>query len=213
MRKSFQAAANPQRAAARIIWLPGAYNTAADFEAAGFTQVLRAAREDVELEYVDLELEHLGSVAALPTLRSQCVLPARAAGRRTWLAGISLGGMIALRYAASYASDLAGICVFAPYLGNRMLIAEIGRTGGLPSWQPGELAPDDDERRIWRFIQTRGPAPPLYLGYGSGDRFAAAQQLLAGALPEAAVDVIAGGHDWPTWTRLWERFLTSNAHA
>jgi pimeloyl-ACP methyl ester carboxylesterase len=212
MRKLFQAAADPRQAAARIIWLPGAYNTAADFDAAGFTQVLHAARADVELEFVDLELEYLGSGAALPSLRAQCVLPALAAGRRTWLAGISLGGMIALRYAASYASDLAGICVFAPYLGNRMLIADIGRTGGLQGWHAGALAPDDDERRIWHFIQTRGHNPPLHLGYGSGDRFAAADPLVAGA-PAPAPGDIDGGHDWPTWTRLWERFLTSNAHA
>ena len=31
--------------------------------------------------------------------------------------------------------------------------------------------------------------------------------MLAQELPADAVDVIAGGHDWRTWTRLWENFL------
>jgi hypothetical protein len=52
-------------------------------------------------------------------------------------------------------------------------------------------------------------APPLYLGYGQEDRFSAAHALLAGELPADAVDVIAGGHDWRTWTNLWENFLDS----
>ncbi len=52
-------------------------------------------------------------------------------------------------------------------------------------------------------------SPPLYLGFGHDDRFAAAHKLLAAALPPASVDVIAGGHEWRTWTRLWENFLDS----
>jgi hypothetical protein len=47
----------------------------------------------------------------------------------------------------------------------------------------------------------------LYLGFGDQDRFVAAHELLAAALPADAVDVIAGGHEWPTWVGLWENFL------
>jgi hypothetical protein len=34
--------------------------------------------------------------------------------------------------------------------------------------------------------------------------------LLAQSLPADSVAIIDGGHDWPTWTRLWENFLDSH---
>jgi enterochelin esterase-like enzyme len=30
---------------------------------------------------------------------------------------------------------------------------------------------------------------------------------MAAALRPDDVDVVPGGHDWPTWRRLWDRFL------
>ena len=91
---------------------------------------------------------------------------------------------------------------------DHLLIGEIVRTGCLAAWQPGPLAQCDEERRIWRFLQARGAGrPPLYLGYGREDRFAQGLDLMAQALPPAAVMVIEGGHDWSTWSALWERFL------
>jgi hypothetical protein len=47
----------------------------------------------------------------------------------------------------------------------------------------------------------------LYLGYGRDDRFAQGLDLMTQALPPATVQVIEGGHDWSTWSALWERFL------
>lgn len=193
-----------------MIWLPGAYHSVEDFENAGFAREVARRNVAMELEFVDPQLEHLQDRNVVARLRSQYVLPAQAAGREVWMAGISLGGMIALSYAAAHAADLKGICVFAPYLGNRLITAEVGRAATLAEWQPGTLAEDDDERRVWRFIQRRGTEPPLYLGFGKDDRFAAAHRLLATALPAQAVDVIDGGHEWSTWTLLWERFLASN---
>jgi pimeloyl-ACP methyl ester carboxylesterase len=126
------------------------------------------------------------------------------------LAGISSGGLFALNYAASHPDEIDGLCLFAPYLGNRMLTGEIAGAQGLASWQPGELAQDDEERRIWRYIKTRrADSRPLYLGFGRDDRFSPAHRLLAATLPADSVDVIAGGHEWPTWSRLWENFLDS----
>ena len=47
----------------------------------------------------------------------------------------------------------------------------------------------------------------MFLGFGSEDRFADTQRLLAGVLPAAQTRVIPGGHDWPVWRALWEQFL------
>jgi hypothetical protein len=194
----------------RMVWLPGAYHGAQDFLAAGFPEAVRTRRIGLDLSFVDLELAHVGDRSVLQRLRSDVVLPARAAGVSIWMGGISLGGLFALNYAASYPDELDGLCLLAPYLGNRILTAEIADAGGLAAWQPGELAETDEERRIWRYIKSlRSHSRPLYLGFGQADRFAAAHALLAAALPADSVDVIAGGHEWPTWFRLWENFLDS----
>lgn len=192
----------------RMAWLPGAYHAAQDFLEAGFPKAVSTRRVALDLIFVDLEIQHVGDRSALQRLRSDIVLPARAAGISIWLGGISLGGLFALNYAASYPNELDGLCLLAPYLGNRILTTEIAQAPGLAAWQPGELAETDEERRIWRYIKTRrGDSPPLHLGFGQGDRFAAAHTLLAATLPAGSVDVIAGGHDWFTWSRLWENFL------
>jgi pimeloyl-ACP methyl ester carboxylesterase len=193
-----------------MVWMPGACHAARDFLTAGFAEAVRTRRLDLDLIFVDLEMEHVGDRRPLERLRSDIVLPARTAGVSIWLCGISLGGLFALDYAATYPGENDGICLLAPYLGNRILTTEIARAPGLAAWQPGVLAETDEERRIWRYIKTRrADSRPLYLGFGQGDRFSAAHALLAAALPAGAVDVIAGGHDWPTWSRLWENFLDS----
>jgi pimeloyl-ACP methyl ester carboxylesterase len=193
-----------------MVWLPGAFHGAQDFVSAGFAQAVHARRLALDLIFVDLELEHVGDRSALERLRSGMVLPARAAGVSIWLGGISLGGLFALGYAAAFPDEVDGLCLLAPYLGNRMLTTEIARAPGLAAWQPGELAQTDGERRIWRYIKDRGrDSAPLYLGFGQGDRFSEAHELLAAALPADSVDVIDGGHEWSAWARLWENFLDS----
>jgi pimeloyl-ACP methyl ester carboxylesterase len=180
---------------------------------AGFDAAARTRHLAVDLHFMRVELEHVGDRRVIERLAREVVAPARAAGCRSiWLAGISLGGFFALDYAANQAG-CDGLCLLAPYLGNRQLIAEIAAAPGLEAWDAGPLAESDEERRIWRFIRDRhgkhGPERrPVYLGYGREDRFARGHALMAEALPPGMVHVAAGGHDWPTWSALWEQFLT-----
>jgi pimeloyl-ACP methyl ester carboxylesterase len=209
MRSIFSPAAGG-KAPAQMIWLPGAYHSAQDFLDQGFAQAVARRRIPLDLLFVDLEMQHLEDRDVLERLRSEIVLPARTAGATVWLAGISLGGMAALDYVSMHAGDIDGLCLLAPYLGNRMLIKEIAAGTGLAAWESGELAQPGAERRIWRYIKTRCGSPPLFLGYGRSDRFAAAHELLAAALPPSWVESVAGGHDWRAWITLWEGFLDSH---
>jgi pimeloyl-ACP methyl ester carboxylesterase len=209
--RSILSAAEPGAVApTQMIWLPGAYHSAQDFLNEGFADAVRNRQVPLDLTFVDLEMQHLDDRETLERLRREIVLPALKSGVSVWLGGISLGGLIALHYASSYSDEFVGLCLLAPYLGNRMLTREIAAAPGLLAWEPKELAEADEERRIWRYIKRRPDSRLMYLGFGQDDRFSAAHRLLAGALPPDSVDVVAGGHEWRTWTKLWENFLDSH---
>jgi pimeloyl-ACP methyl ester carboxylesterase len=194
-----------------MVCLPGAYHTPEDFVSAGFHTRVAERGLPIDMVFVDAELQHLGDRSFRDRLQRDVLQPARVSGHRSiWLLGISLGGFMALDYAASHPDELAGLCLLAPYLGNRMLTGEIARAPSLRAWQPGELADSDEERQIWRFIQAQ-PAGSrwMHLGFGREDRFVHAHRLMAQALPQTAVHEVPGGHDWVTWNRLWEKFLDS----
>ena len=208
--RSIFCASGAAKAPTQMIWLPGAYHSAQDFVDAGFVRAAVQRRIPLDLRFVDLEMRHLDDRDVFQRLRYEILLPARDSGAAVWLAGISLGGLVALDYASAHAGELDGLCLLAPYLGNRMLINEIAAASGPSGWQPGEFAESDTERRIWRYIKTRVDSRPLFLGYGKSDRFSAAHDMLAAVLPAEWVEVVAGGHEWGTWLRLWESFLDAH---
>jgi pimeloyl-ACP methyl ester carboxylesterase len=196
-------------AATRVLLLPAAYTAPEDFLREGFVRAARERGLPIDLVFVELKLQHLTERTVLRRLRHEAILPARALGCRSiWLGGVSLGGFVAIAYAERYPQEIDGLCLFSPYLGNHIVIGEIERASGVDHWTPGDVAEDDDERRIWRFIKEHRARPsPLHLGFGSDDRFANSHRLMATALAPQSVDVVPGGHDWPAWRRLWENFL------
>jgi pimeloyl-ACP methyl ester carboxylesterase len=197
-----------QMAPVRIIMLPPAFGAAEDFRRAGFVSAARARGLALDLVFAGLKTDtQRVTDGSLAEQVRQLLAPARAQGVQVWLGGISLGGYIALCCAEREPAALAGLCLLAPYLGTHLITAEVARAG-IEAWDPTERADEDDERRIWRFIkQGRPPGFPIHLGLGREDRFAERHRVLAAALGSADVDTVPGGHDWPTWHRLWENFL------
>jgi pimeloyl-ACP methyl ester carboxylesterase len=210
MRAILEPARPGSLASRRMLLLHAAYSSPEEFVREGFAAAIRTRGLDLDLVLPQLELHTVIDRSVLAALRAELIAPARAAGcREVWLGGISLGGYLALACAARHPGDIDGLCLLAPYLGSYILTGEIERAGGVQAWQPGEPAEDDDERRIWAFIRSRGAAgsPPIHLGLGREDRFAARHRLLAEALAPANVTRVSGGHDWTAWRRLWEHFL------
>ena len=188
MRAELISATPGRHAATRVVMLAGAYHGPDDFLAAGFDAAVRQRHLPVDLLLVDPQLVYLNDRSFLQRLRDEAILPARAAGcTALWITGISLGGFLGLLYAEAFAADLAGLCLLAPYLGNRGIESEITRYASLDHWQAGtrDCADElDEERRIWRFIHQRpAHSPALHLGFGTEDRFGARLQLLAANLP------------------------------
>jgi pimeloyl-ACP methyl ester carboxylesterase len=209
MIRSIVDAAHPGSSAPTlIVMLPPAYSGPQDFVRAGFVAAARDRRLDVDLAFAALELQHVADRTLLTELWQELLSPARVEGRAVWLGGISFGAYLALCCAERHPGELTGLCVLAPWLGTHIITGEIARARDVQAWLPREAAEDDEERRVWRFIQTQGSgALPIHLGMGREDRFAERHRLMAAALEPDSVDVVPGGHDWPTWKRLWERFL------
>lgn len=193
----------------QVLLLPAAFTGPEDFVREGFVSAVRERGVAIDLVLVDVDLQHLTDRTLLRRLRHELVLPARALGCSSiWICGVSLGGFIGIAYAERYGPEIDGLCLLSPYLGNHIVTGEIERASGVASWQPGELAQDDDERRVWRFIKRhRHQSIPLHLGYGSEDRFVDSQKLMTAVLGPESVHVVPGGHDWPVWRQLWNYFL------
>jgi pimeloyl-ACP methyl ester carboxylesterase len=199
-----------------VALVAGASQEPEHFLEAGFAAAVRERGLALDLKFIAPQMQHLLDRSALDRLRRDVVAPARAAGCRSlWLGGVSLGGFFALCYAERHPSDLDGICLLAPYLGNRLTIGRIERAGGFAAWHAetradgnAERCDGDEEQSVWRYLHAAAHSGPrLHLGYGIADRFAGAHRLLGAGLPASAVDAIDGDHDWFTWRRLWNSFL------
>lgn len=191
-----------------LVLLPGAYMKAADFVTAGFFAAVEQRRLALDLAAVDLDLAAISAGTALPALRDGILAPARAAYRRVWLGGISLGGLLALATAADHPATIDGLCLLAPYPGSRLTANAIARAGGLDAWQatPAQLA--DPEFRIWHWLKSPPIGLPAFVGHGRDDRFAAGMLAIGERFPAACRQLVDGGHEWPAWYDLWEYFLT-----
>ena len=198
-----------RRAKSLVIMLPGALQQPEEFAQAGFIDALRQRQLSVDLALVDLGIEYIGETtdgSTLERINTELIQAARLQRYHDiWLGGISIGGLIASAYADRYPGQVDGLCLLSPYPGNRMLLREIDAAGGIDRWQAESV--EDAERGMWRWLRNRSGPARIHLGYGCQDRFAPGLQLMAAALAPHHVDTIPGGHDWPTWARLWENFL------
>jgi len=219
MRTQYHPADPSTQAKTVLIILPGALQQPKDFIEAGFVHAVQSRCLQLDMHFVDLETEivlDITSVATLQQIDADLIEPARRAGYETiWLAGISMGALMALAYTDCYAGKVDNLCLLSPYPGNRLLLREIEACGGLYRWRADEGVGNDTnldaERRMWRRLQTfdrdGSAARTVHFGYGKSDRFLPGLQQLARALPEVMPDAIEGGHDWLTWEKLWCNFL------
>jgi hypothetical protein len=192
-----------------IVMLPGANHQPEGFIEEGFVSALRDRQLPVDLIMAELPFSHIADSSAVDALHEHIMLPAINAGyQQLWIAGISIGGYMAMAYANRYAGILTGMSLLAPYPGNRMTTNEIASAGGLQNWSPGEIAEDDTERHNWQWLKMNyATGPKIYLGYGEQDRFVEGHGMMAAMLPPSHVTAIPGDHVWPVWLSLWKRFL------
>lgn len=193
----------------RLLMLPGAYSRAADFESEGFLAELQARGIDAEVVLIDAHYGYYADDSIVARIARDFLTEAEAPP--TWIVGISLGGYGAMAIAGEYPERVAGVFAISPYPGTRDTQRAIAAAGGLADWAASTAAETDDgERRLWRWLATRPTTPPIYAGLADADRFIDGQRLLTSTLPAGHVDTVPGGHDWPAWRELWQRFLAAN---
>lgn len=200
-------------APALLVMLPGAYSKAEDFRSYGFVSAVRNRGLSADIVLADAHLGYFGDRSVIRRIREDIVLPGRRAGhRQVWLVGVSIGGLAALGYAAQHGDEIDGVVLIAPYPGSRELLGEIADSASLSEWRSRQRIEQDDlEREVWAWladgIMTPERTPAVYLGYGTDDRFANGNRMIAATLPTGRSVAVPGGHDWRPWRAVWEAWL------
>lgn len=208
MRTLLQTAGN-SAAPTLLALLSGSYSEPEDFVGAGFPAALREHAVHADVAMVGMRAAWFADGTVVNRIRESVVAPAKARGNTSiWLAGISLGGLAALSYAARHEEDVSGILLISPYPATRDVLREVDAAGGLEHWKPAIPPGGDLEREAWLWLSTRARArTPVYCYFASGDRFAPGQRRMAATLDPGHVLEIPGGHDWAAWSVLWREFL------
>jgi S-formylglutathione hydrolase FrmB len=197
-----------EETALSLVLLSGTYSEPEDFVRQGFSEAVSERAIDAEVVMAEVRAAWFADGSIVRRLHESVVLPARARGRsRIWLAGISLGGLAALCYAARHESAVAGIVLISPYPATRDVLREIAQPGG-PGDGSRDPAEGDLEREAWLWLASpSGARPPVHCYFASDDRFAPGQRRMAATLAPECVRELPGGHDWSAWRALWLEFL------
>ena len=190
-----------------LVLLPGAGMTAEDFRSHRFIETVRHYSRPIDVLLADTGVDFYLEKGVALRLRDQIIRPQGSQySDRLWLAGISLGGLGALLSAQAYPQEIDGLLLIAPFIGSRGLIAEIKRAGGLRAWEPGETATPERSLLTWfkSYSEQAAGYSRIHLAYGTEDRYSGAYHHLADLLPKDKTVTRPGGHDWPTWERLWD---------
>ena len=209
MRTIIDSAHGGTRPALLVALVAGTYSEPEDLVREGFPQAVRARGIPAEVAMAAARAAWVADGSIVQRIEDSLLGPARLRGvERIWLAGISLGGLAALGYAARHAGALEGIALISPYPATREVLREVDEAGGLDRWANEVPREDDLEREAWRWLATRDEEGPAVLCYfASGDRFAEGQRRMAATLDPACTRELPGGHDWEAWRALWEAFL------
>jgi pimeloyl-ACP methyl ester carboxylesterase len=213
MRHIIDLANTGKKANTLFILLPGANHLPEDFFTQGFVSAVRQRQLDIDLIMPELAFDQIADQTALVEIHDTVMQPYTALGyRNIWMAGISIGGYIAIDYAHRYPWKLQGLLLLAPYPGNRITTDEIALAGGVRAWAPNAIPDDDTERGNWYWLKnhantTHINTTEVHLGYGENDRFAEGITMMTQVFPDEYVDKIPGGHAWAVWQQLWHNFL------
>lgn len=190
-----------------VIVLPGIGADAKKMEDHGVAESIHKSWPQADVLLTNATFAYYVHNVLVEKLHADVIEPARQRYKKVWLAGASVGGMGAVLYERSYPREMAGIVLFAPWLGDSDLQDEIRKAGGVAKWDPGALPEkvdgDNYQREMWRVVhgwsQDPNDAQRVWMVCGKDDRLLEANRLLATAIPASHYVEVEGGHSWEAW--------------
>jgi pimeloyl-ACP methyl ester carboxylesterase len=200
-------ARGPRLARGAIVLLPGFGDRPATFERQGFVAALRRHAPEHDVIAADAHFGYYRAHSVVERLERDVIGPLRAQGyRELWLAGTSMGGFGAVAYARTHPERIAGLLLFAPYMGAREVTDEVVQAGGLCKYRAPERYVDDARgftRANFGYLRRVAcePSPvAVWLAVGQSDSLLPANQILGRALEPQRFLTLPGGHGWKVWT-------------
>lgn len=194
------------RARGVVVLLPGFGDRPAAFEDHGFVAALRREAPAYDVIAADAHFGYYRARTLIERLDRDVVGPLRAQGyREIWLAGVSMGGHGAVAYARTHPERVAGLLLFAPYMGPRDVVEEVERAGGLCSYRAPAYVNDERgfARANYGYLRKLAcePSPvAIWLAVGESDGLFPADRTLGRALAPQRFLTLPGGHGWKVWT-------------
>lgn len=202
----------PAVARGAIVLLPGFGDRPAAFEKHGFVAALRRHAPQYDVIAADAHFGYYRAHSLVERLERDVIGPLRAQGyRELWLAGTSMGGFGAVAYAREHPARVAGLLLFAPYMGSSEVTDEVVKAGGLCKYRAPERYVDDAQgftRANFGFLRKLACEPghvAVWLAVGQSDRLLSANRILGSALPPQHFLTPPGGHGWKVWTPALEQ--------
>lgn len=192
----------------RCIWAPHKC-----FESEGFVEAVRKRSLPFDMVAPNAHFGYYKDRTLIERLTEDVILSAKTKGyEKIWLAGVSMGGLGSILFLIKHPEYIDGVLLLGPYLGDASIGGEISKAGGLKQWDPGPYDGEKDwQRWIWDWLKQYCADPagrtPIYLGIGNKDPYYDPQKLLADGLPGNRVITVDGGHDAPTFKKIWQIFL------
>jgi pimeloyl-ACP methyl ester carboxylesterase len=208
----------PDKAQGAIVLLPGFGDRPETFREHGFVKELLAAAPTYDVIAADAHFGYYRKRNLLARLEQDVIGPlVRAGYREIWLMGASMGGHGAVAYARAHPEKIAGVMLFAPYMGPADVVAEVKQSGGLCAYHAPayEDSPEGFARANFGWLNEAAcekRSPQIWLAVGDRDRLLEADRVLATALPAERVRIMPGEHGWKVWTPA-VRALASQAFA
>lgn len=185
-----------------MVLLPGIGDRASVFDKHDVIDTIRATNPKMDVIAVDAHFKYYEARTIIDRLRQDIIKPALDAGySEIYLGGTSLGGFGSLLYLKQYPDDINKIFILAPYLGDAQDYNYLIENTSAPK------APRDVNLWSWLTQLPDETKNKIYLAYGTNDKFAIPNSLLAKQLPPEHTVTQTGKHNWKTWAKLWPSLL------
>lgn len=191
-----------------MLLLPGRWSPPEEFVQFGIVDIIQKERPLARILAPDLHLGYYMRGVADACLHEEIIGPAKKQGLRVTIIGVSMGGLGALSYSLRFPGEVDEMLLLSPFVGDKDLVAEIERAGGLEKWESPVGTPRSKAealQKMWiemkrQWLPRAGPPFPIAIAVGKSDRLLASNQFFTRSIlqPYQLIE-IQGGHDWACW--------------